>query len=440
MALRYIGPVAVRIRNPQFHWTSAPDGLGIRDCTVSGVMQWVSAQQCAELVDNPDRLVTIGAQAGVLEYLVFDDALLLSQTGWYLLQSFELQGDQQWSGHGLNYPVAFSLKAAFLGDNREATVVASSRSRANDFSITGLGTIGVPWFTEGGTDSINLLLFNSVGANTTTAGSLNREYDYRAYAASLPTLSPTGSKVVLLANAGSPTNWATYLPTPRRADAAIPTWVTNRGGDCRAYDVTQAREVYGPSHRFATTADCIITNGLLRVVFVARGVTAGFELWAFQGGQWVDMGLVTFGNGSVPLLNVYLRRCTPDEVSVRAFCDLTGGGTFTLKRGERMVRCRLGNDRPPYGATGGSLYANSGTFAASSGGRRVQTAFDANGFKKVLMALHPISDDGSQGIKLTTTATQFDAGIALARSVSNDDVADQHTQFVGSAHQELRVR
>jgi len=123
MGLVSIGPVSVQVRKPTFNWTSVPGSHGFvgrahghRPASISGVMQWAQAQSMSDLVANPEDRVTLGAQTGLLEYLVFDDVLLIGFTGYYLLQQFDLLGEWQWAGHGINFPVGFSLKAIYLGD------------------------------------------------------------------------------------------------------------------------------------------------------------------------------------------------------------------------------------------------------------------------------------------------------------------------------------
>ncbi len=123
MSLTAIGPVSVQVRKPTFNWTSVPGVHGFvgkahghRPASISGVMQWPQALALSDLIANPTDRVTIGDQTGLLEYLNFDDVLLIGFTGYYLLQQFDLLGEWQWAGHGLNYPVGFTLKGIYIGD------------------------------------------------------------------------------------------------------------------------------------------------------------------------------------------------------------------------------------------------------------------------------------------------------------------------------------
>jgi len=116
-----------------------------------GVMPWPQALYLREVMANPERNGdTIGTATGVLERIDFDpaDPLLRSFSGWYVLSSFDISADHKWSINGLDYPVGFSLKASFLGAQREAVVVSSSRQLANDFGIVGVPTVVDPFPNE----------------------------------------------------------------------------------------------------------------------------------------------------------------------------------------------------------------------------------------------------------------------------------------------------
>ncbi len=170
MGLAYIGPVAVRVRKPAFNWTSNPTSQGQRAGAFTGVMQWGQAQQLSELVDNPVLQQTEGPSVGVPETLWFDDVLLAQFSGRYLLQNFDLLGDWQWAGHGIDYPVAFALRCVFLGANRQIVVAMSSRQLGNDFGLTGVSVFVDPFWNEDPTGAGSLLV--------SVAGSLvAREYE-----------------------------------------------------------------------------------------------------------------------------------------------------------------------------------------------------------------------------------------------------------------------
>lgn len=147
----YIGSVPCRIRSSQHQWTSEPTAGGQRAATIAGVMQWPQAQYLSELVANPELAQTHGNATGVLEVISFgaDDPLLRMFSGWYLLMSFQITPEHQWSGHGVDYPVAFSLVCSFLGANREAVVISTSHQLANEF-----GVVGTPWVANPFADEV----------------------------------------------------------------------------------------------------------------------------------------------------------------------------------------------------------------------------------------------------------------------------------------------
>lgn len=115
MGLASIGSITIQHGDPDFTWTSDPTAHGIRQAAISGSCTWIQADQLSELVANPSRK-TVGGQTGVLVTIIFDDALLASKTGDYLLQSFDQKAAQKSSTAGTGGDVGFSLRAAYLGD------------------------------------------------------------------------------------------------------------------------------------------------------------------------------------------------------------------------------------------------------------------------------------------------------------------------------------
>ena len=109
-----IGAITVRVRKPAYNWDATPNNHGNIPFTATGAMQWAQAQSVLELSRNRAMRETVSGDTGVREWFEFDDELLGPMTGDYLIQSFTLAADWQWSGHGINYPVGFSLAAVFL--------------------------------------------------------------------------------------------------------------------------------------------------------------------------------------------------------------------------------------------------------------------------------------------------------------------------------------
>lgn len=174
MSLRCIGPVLIdRLVHgePQFSWSADPATNGQRSAQVAGLLPWPAVQQLTEMLDNPERQQTIGAATGILEQLWFDDELLSTYSGWYLLQTCQLSATRENSLQSLAGLVPFTLKCSFLGASREAIVVSSSRQIPNDFGIVGVPIVVDPFANEN-TDGSGAWLTVDAGGTT-----LMREYD-----------------------------------------------------------------------------------------------------------------------------------------------------------------------------------------------------------------------------------------------------------------------
>ena len=111
--LRTIGAIAVDYRNPSLSWTSSPTNHGVRSCSISGTIEMAKGHQLAELVNNPAAQTTVGPATGVLEWVAMDGDALVSLTGYYLLESFDLDIEHQYV---FADRVGFTLKATYLGD------------------------------------------------------------------------------------------------------------------------------------------------------------------------------------------------------------------------------------------------------------------------------------------------------------------------------------
>lgn len=111
-----IGAITVDYRRPNLKWSSTPTSRGIRSCSISGLVELSKAHQLSELVANPLLARTIAGFTGVLEWVVFDGDVLLPFTGYYLLQTFDINVERELMFGGLSGPIGFSLTAAYLGD------------------------------------------------------------------------------------------------------------------------------------------------------------------------------------------------------------------------------------------------------------------------------------------------------------------------------------
>ncbi len=222
---------------------------------------------------------------------------------------------------------------------------------------------------------------------------------------------------------------ATYpLGRPRAA--------AQRGGDCRARDLNQARNVSGP-HRFAAATHCQINNGLLRVsVFGAtpsltiegrRGAVTVSDTYVdlysdLYGGsistpEWLPMGYLSIAMASVTALltGVRIVRISPEAVTIRLVAPLMADAFVTLRRGERMVRIQHGSTRAPL-VTGVRTLRWEDTIApagtANTG--RIEEVRPANhGFMRWIAALDTVTANAgvftlSSG---SVTTARFGAGV-----------------------------
>ena len=114
MGLAAIGPVAISHGNPQFGTSGAPTQHGIESVSISGSASWAAVHALRELVNNPAAQTTVGGRTGVLEWLDYDDDLLGTLTGYYLLEGFSVDADHKASLTTTDVP--FTLQAAYLGD------------------------------------------------------------------------------------------------------------------------------------------------------------------------------------------------------------------------------------------------------------------------------------------------------------------------------------
>lgn len=156
---------------------------------------------------------------------------------------------------------------------------------------------------------------------------------------------------------------------------AAPTWVTDRGGDCRAYDRRSMREVFGPSHPFAQTTDCLITNGIVRAWLGNSGLRPFLNVQALQDNLWHEVGTVPIGRDADRLLGARVLKLTPDVITVALAVAGMGESLVTLRRGERAFRCEqpAGLNRPDWSG----VPPTSRAVAASNGDGRFGNGLDA---------------------------------------------------------------
>lgn len=331
--LAYIGPVAIELFNPSFSWASAPSAAGTRQASINGLVDWTVGHQLSELVANPARNLTVGADTGVLEYLWSTDSLLRAFNGWCLLRQCTISPDRTHSFGGTNAVVPVSLAVTHLGEHQPA-VVRSSRGRANAHSLPPFELVAAPFANasttsfalEPGGDQVLRDFDGAHGAGLGPAGDA-RIMDLRWSA--VGTLPP----VVLVA---------------LENDDVVPQWVSQRGGDCRVFDLAEGRDVYGP-HPFAEPSDIMLCNGVTRWWVGPRGLAPYLTVSAVADGDWRQCGHVALADfaGDSVLEGARLVTVTPDRVTVALRLRTIGEVFVSLHRGEQMIRVQHGTTRAP---------------------------------------------------------------------------------------------
>lgn len=143
----------------------------------------------------------------------------------------------------------------------------------------------------------------------------------------------------------------------------------SRGGDVCASDLAQDRNV-DHTHRFASTSDCHISNGMIRLTLGASGVAPALTVEAWRGPvtvddvyddvyddlyggslsakAWMVMGTITIDSPSVSaiLTGVRLEAISDEALVLRLVVPAIGDAFVLLRRGEPMIRVQHGATRP----------------------------------------------------------------------------------------------
>lgn len=332
----WIGPVEVGLWTPSFSWSSTPTAQGARAASISLTPEWAAAKQLVELVDNPGRQVTIAGDVGVLEYVWFADDMLRDFRGWYLLKSAGVSPQHAHGFGGDQGVVPLSISAACFGD-RQPVVVRSARARVNDFGLAGSDLLAAPLAVSAGNPGFAVEPGGTVVAREFDAahgdGAFDRDVDARSMQLRVGVVGSLPGVV---------------LPA-QEDDDKPPSWVARRGGDCRVFDVSEGREVYGPSHPLVEPSDLVIENGLIRAWCGGRGIVPYFTVMAFAAGAWRQCGCVVLADETTgPQLDgARLVSVTPDVVTAALRVRGLGDVFVSLRRGERMLRIQHGSTRAP---------------------------------------------------------------------------------------------
>lgn len=227
-----------------------------------------------------------------------------------------------------------------------------------------------------------------------------------------------------------------------------------RGGDCRARDLDQGRNVHGP-HRFASSTHCRISNGIIRATAGASGDAPALTLETYRGPVitgdtftvtyhttwggivddlgWEPLGMVTIDSPSVAaaLAGVRLDRIDPERVTLRLMAPLIGDAYVTLRRGERMLRITHGSRRAGVDVDRRVRLTDSPspTGASPAPSRIDETGGGIDSWVRVLASLDPTTANAG-AFSLTASSVvsaRFGAGAGTANS--RDTVADMHKQL-----------
>ena len=227
-----------------------------------------------------------------------------------------------------------------------------------------------------------------------------------------------------------------------------------RGGDCRARDRDQNRNVHG-THRFAATPPCQLDNGLLRLTVGASGVAPALTVEAMTGLRsvgdvytdvytdiypgtytavaWTAQGTVTLDSSLLTALltSVRIVRLTPHAVTLRLVSPVMADAFVTLKRGERMVHIQHGSTRSPLVSTSRRVsWTHAGlTGSTATAGRVVETAPLTDGFVRFVSGpgTATLNAGAFSVTQAGATSAAFGAGIATADYL--DTAADMVAQL-----------
>lgn len=259
-------------------------------------------------------------------------------------------------------------------------------------------------------------------------------------------------------------------------DLGTPRVATERGGDCRARDLAQGRNVFGP-HRFASQTDCRISNGLVRItVSVALVPTLTVEVYrpstltdsiVHTGDVYVDTyhdlyggttATVTTGTGAAwvtaftavidspavaaLLTAVRIQRISADSVTLRLVAPAIADAFVTLRRGERGFRLQHGSTRPPRVATTRRLTLSASpalTGVAYTGRVQEDVAVIGGGLYRYVAALDTVTTSAGGFSVTTPSVTRARLGAGLGTDGFLDTPAHHHRQLADATGPPLVV-
>lgn len=234
------------------------------------------------------------------------------------------------------------------------------------------------------------------------------------------------------------------------------------GGDCRARDLSQGRNVHGP-HRFAATTDCRISNGMLRLTVGATGgaPTLTVEGWRGRvtvgdvyvdtysdtyGGSigtpaWLAMGTIAIDSPSVAALltGVRLTKCTPEVVILHLVAPAMDDAFVVLRRGETHVRIQHGSIRGALVDTDRRLRwtASPSPVGTASTGRVEELAPVIDGAPRYIGSVDPVTANAGAFSLTAASVTMARFGAGFGAYSSRNRPAHLHGQLGDASRPKL---
>lgn len=228
----------------------------------------------------------------------------------------------------------------------------------------------------------------------------------------------------------------------------------SRGGDCRAKDLNQGRNVRGP-HYFYSPSHCQICNGLLRITVGPGAAAPSLTIDAWRGRvvindllsdilsdtlpgemsvpEWLPVGTVTIDSPSVSavLTAVRIVRACAESITIRLVAPLMSDAFVTLPRGWRSIRIQHGSSRPPLTDIDRRIRwtASPSPVGTASEGRVEEMTPTTPSFPRMIAAIDPVTANAAQ-FSLTAasvTTARFGAGVATYKP--KDRPSDLHRQL-----------
>lgn len=248
-------------------------------------------------------------------------------------------------------------------------------------------------------------------------------------------------------------------------DLGAPPAAAQRGGDCRARDLGQGRNVHGP-HRFASTTHCRINNGLLRLTVGASGAAPSLTIEARRGSvatgdvygdvygdiyggsmtapAWFAMGTLTIDSPSVAALLTAVRiaHVTAEEITIRLVAPLMADAFVTLKRGRRHVGILHGDTRAnPLVDVDRRIRwtASPSPTGTASTGRVEEETPVVEGFPRFLASVDPVTVDAGAFSLTAASVTSARLGAGVGTYGTRDRPADHHREMGDASRSRLVV-